>query len=119
MGVDLYRKDGDFHWANSGWGGVLTLAGQYGWEPTGTGPPRGTPKHHWDGSYGFSNGELFYARDAKRLADALEAALADIPRRHMPKRRKPRTLAESFAGPDRSALVDFVRFCRKGSFRIH
>jgi hypothetical protein len=119
MGMDLHGEGGYFRWSARGWADVLTLAEQYGWQAIGTGPPRGIPKSDWDGSYGFNEGALFYARDAKKLADALERALDDIPIRPSPQGKKPRTLAESFAGADRKALVKFIRYCRTGSFRIH
>jgi len=55
---------------------------QYGWEPTGTGPPRGMLKADCSGIYHGNDGQLFYARDASE------------------------------------SIRQFIKFCRKGSFRI-
>src|SRR5687767_11109035 len=75
MGMDLSGAGGYFRWTASAWGEILCLAEQYGWQPTGTGPPRETLKENWSGGYFSNNGQLFYARDARKLADALERAL--------------------------------------------
>jgi hypothetical protein len=77
MGMDLYRGSDYFRWDTLGWCAILETAMNYGWEPIGAGPPRGHRKKDWDGScnYWGNEGQLFYARDAKNLATALELSL--------------------------------------------
>jgi hypothetical protein len=77
MGMDLYRGKDYFRWNAIPWCGILEVAMNYGWEPMGTGAPRGRLKKDWDGScnYWGNEGQLFYARDAKNLATALELFL--------------------------------------------
>ncbi len=99
MGMDLSGTGGYFRWTNSGWRKVLDLALANGWEPTDTGPPKGILKVNWTGGYFGNDRQLVYARDANRLADALENHLATSPK-------------------DESELREFIEFCRAGSFRI-
>ena len=99
MGMDLSGAGGYFRWTNSGWRETLELAEQYGWQPIGTGAPRGTLKAEWSGSYFSNDGQLFYARDAQKMADALERAL------------------EGTENED-EAIREFIKFCREGSFRL-
>ena len=121
MGMDLSGAGGYFRWTASGWSNVLLLAEHYGWQATGTGPPRGELKAEWDGSYGGNHGALFYARDAVRLAEALARAVEQMPA------RKPRTLKEvepeAYANlsseEGRANLKGFIEFCRAGSFRLY
>src|SRR5262249_16320047 len=77
MGMDLCGGTDYFRWNAIGWVALLETAMTYGWQPTGTGPPRGCLKKDWDGSgaYYGNEGQLFYARDAKNLAAALEIFL--------------------------------------------
>jgi hypothetical protein len=73
MGMDLCRGTDYFRWNAVGWVALLETAVNYGWEPMGTGPPRGRLKKNWDGSNYYGNeGQLFYERDAKNLARALD-----------------------------------------------
>ncbi|NWG18818.1 MAG: hypothetical protein HXY39_00680 [Chloroflexi bacterium] len=101
MGMDISGAGGYFRWTNLGWSEVLSLARSAGWEPVGTGPPRGVLKADWSGTYFSNDGQLVYARDAKRLADALERAIAECP------------------AEDNETLREFIAFCRAGSFRLH
>jgi hypothetical protein len=77
MGMDLYRGKDYFRWNAIGWVALLETGVNYGWEPTGTGPPKGYLKKDWHGSRNYygNEGQLFYARDAKNLATALETFL--------------------------------------------
>src|SRR4051812_47968129 len=87
--MDLSGAGGYFRWLNSGWADILELGQTCGWVPTGTGPPRGERKANWgDGSYFGNDGQLFYARDARALADALERALAASTESRPPKRTR-------------------------------
>lgn len=76
MGFDLARGKKCFSFNNQTWWDVLRLAVGCGWEPTGTGPPRGVPANNWSGSYYSNDGQRMYARDAKRLADILQKVVA-------------------------------------------
>ena len=94
MGFDLEAPGRYFRWTNPAWFDLLELAKEFGWVPMGTGPPRGTRKAEWrhgtssgDLDYYGNEGQRVYARDAARLADALERALAATPKRS-PGRRK-------------------------------
>jgi hypothetical protein len=80
MSMVLFRPKGggrDVTYAT--WADILELAEHYGWRPTGTGPPRRMKKAQWCGSYYSSDGQRFYARDARALADALDRYLAGEP----------------------------------------
>jgi hypothetical protein len=92
MGMDLYRGREYFRWDAIGWVALLETAMDYGWEPKGTGPPRGFPKKDWDGSRNYygNEGQLFYARDAKNLAAALETFLKSSETRHVRKSKRQR-----------------------------
>ena len=76
MGFDLVRKKACFSFNYQTWENVIKLAVGCGWEPTGTGPPRGVLAKNWLGAYFSNDGQLLYARDAKRLADTLEKVIA-------------------------------------------
>jgi hypothetical protein len=83
--MDLVGAGGDFRCTNSGWADILELARDHGWVPTGTGPPLSIRKADWRHKEYFGNeGQLFYGRAARSLADALERALAAL-RRAMPR----------------------------------
>jgi hypothetical protein len=114
--MDLIAPRRHFEWNNQAWRGVLDIAARHGWEPAGTGPRRGTKRVDWAGGYLSNDGQLFYARDAKRLAAALEAFL-ERPRLSYRARGGADAWFHSPAG--RTAVRTFIRFCRKGSFRIY
>ena len=146
MGMDLSGAGGYFRWNFGEWGDLLELAQAYGWKPMGTGPPRGMKKAEWgEGTYFSNEGQLFYARDAKALADALERAvlalanetaanqpakvpktrkahkldhfLAAITGKNKPK--KGRIAVQSFSPKDLLYICGFIDYCREGSFRIY
>jgi len=114
MGMDLSGAGGYFRWAGGGWGRILDLAEQFGWQPVGTGPPRGTLKEDWSGSYFSNDGQLFYARDAQKLADALERALEEMPTEKLKKDSSNWVFTQEGKG----TIQQFITFCREGSFRI-
>lgn len=101
MGMDLDGAGGYFRWTGSGWHGVLQRAEAAGWQPIGTGPPKGVLKADWSGTYYSNDGQRFYARDAKGLADALERCLQEL------------------SAEEHKAYGDFIVFCRAGSFRLY
>ena len=72
MGFDLVRKKAYFYFNYDTWWDIISLAVGCGWEPTGTGPPRGVLLKNWPGVYFSNDGQLLYARDARRLADILQ-----------------------------------------------
>jgi hypothetical protein len=120
MGLDLTGKGGYFRWTWSGWGNVLKLGLVYGWEPAGTGPPRGTPAAEWEGDYASNQGQLFKAREAKQLAGALERALADFPDYRRPEDADAGDAWSYLCTPQgRQSLEDFIAFLLAGSFRLY
>jgi hypothetical protein len=136
MGVDLYSESGaNTGFGYVGWSFVLELAQRYGWQPQGTEPPDGMENpEEWGGEYGSSDGQRVTAADAKAIADALDAAVADSKlhatvmqldanRRKRVLARVGPELAASFVGVRdfeeyRDCLRKFGAFCRQGSFRI-
>jgi hypothetical protein len=140
VGMDLDGAGGYFRWNNSGWADVLELGETFGWMPAGPGPPRGVLKAEWEGgSYYGNDGQRFYARDARALADALEQALAVISAGKSPMRsraaratdyleaklggraapRGGKVTVRKYTPEDISNLRAFIEFCRAGSFRIN
>jgi hypothetical protein len=118
MGMDLSGVGGYFRWSAGSWSQILDLGLQHGWEPTGTGPPRGTYKADHQGIYHGNDGQLFYARDAKKLADALEQALAEMSFKK-PVKKKRIDQRDWLSSPEGiESIRQFIKFCRKGSFRI-
>jgi len=85
MGMDLTRvRDGAyFRWNRSYWFAVLELAYQYGWQPMGTELKYDKYGHDrssdWNGDYRLNCGQTITPQDARRIADALERALPDVP----------------------------------------
>jgi hypothetical protein len=143
MAMALCRgKSDNFDVTYASWSDILELAEQYGWRPTGTGPPRWAKKAEWSGSYYSSDGQRFYARDAAALADALERFLAgEPPTQERSPRRPDRERLRGLVGglsrelgvplnlPDggeqewwpvtewgHEFLRRFVAFCRRGTF---
>ena len=121
MGFDLTGRGGYFRWTASGWTELLQLAEEYGWHPIGTGAPRGTRKHDWPGIYHSNDGQLFYARDASQLADALCRFLDTTTNPPASKKRGRGNPSDSFlqTPEGRNSLREFIAFCRAGSFRLH
>ena len=108
------------------WTKVLSLAIFYGWQPMGTRVPSMTEIHgfdteYWDGTYLTNDGQIVVAEDALLLAIALEKSLDDIPDfnlRYFSLDLNKITPFEFFAGDEKGQLVDFIRFCKLGSFLI-
>ena len=121
MGFDLEGKGGYFRCTIGSWLDVLELGEQYGWEPIGTGAPRGMPAEEWEGEeYCSNDGQLFKARDAKNLAKALESALADFPDFEWPADAEPsETRAWLSTEAGKKWLEKFIVFLRTGSFRLY
>ena len=108
------------------WTKLLSLGMFYGWQPLGTRVPSMTEIHGfhveaWDGTYLTNDGQIVVAEDALLLAMALEKALDDIPDFNLdyyPLDLNRVNPFEYFAGDGKDQLVDFIKFCRLGSFLI-
>jgi hypothetical protein len=118
------------------WTKLLSLAISYGWQPMGTLPPSrielyGMEPEDWDGVYLTNDGQTVTAEDAWALAVALEKSLDDIPDFNIElgwgaKSRKEDDQPdvkdvhpfEYFAGDEKQHLIEFIKFCRLGSFII-
>ena len=120
MGFDLSGRGGYFRWTASGWADLLQLAKDYGWQPIGTGAPRGTLKQDWPGIYHSNEGQLFYARDASQLADALTRFLDATSKPPQAKKRGRAQSSDSYflTSAGRDSLDEFITYCREGSFRL-
>ena len=120
MGYDLSGAGGYFRWTGVGWAEVLDLGQEFGWEPAGTGPPRGELKADWfPGPYHSNEGQRFYAADARGLADALERALAAVPQKEPPsavrgRRGTSRPRARHISGNSSSSAARGVSGCTDG-----
>jgi hypothetical protein len=108
------------------WVKVLSLALFYGWQPMGTRVPSMTEIHgfhteYWDGSYLTNDGQIVVRADALALGRALERSLDDIPDFNLdvyPPDLDKVTLFAYFAGDEKQQLVEFIKFCKLGSFLI-
>jgi len=121
--MDLYASRRSFSWNNRCWRAILQLGQKHGWNPTGTGPCKGWLKKDWNGTglYFSNDGQLFYARDAKELAKALESFLeASGPiKLSRIKHTDGECLPYFLTAKGRKEIKNFIAFCRKGSFRIY
>ena len=108
------------------WIRVLSLGLFYGWQPMGTRVPSMTEVHgfdveYWDGTYLTNDGQIVVTEDALSLGNALEKSLDDIPDFNLDyylvdlDKVNP---FEYFAGDGKGQLVDFIKFCKLGSFLI-
>jgi len=79
MGGDLTSDSGDsIGFGYGGWAFVLEIPKKDGWQPQGTEPPADLdPSQPWEEDYGTSDGRRVSAADARALADALDAVVAD------------------------------------------
>lgn len=108
------------------WTKVLSLAIFYGWRPMGTRVPSITELHglnteDWDGTYLTNDGQIVVREDALRLGIALKKSLDDIPDFNLdayPVELSKISPFEYFAGDEKQQLLDFIDFCRLGSFLI-
>ncbi|MCA1963923.1 MAG: hypothetical protein LDL31_08270 [Prosthecobacter sp.] len=120
MTTILKRRGDSFRWKFDSWEAVLELAQEFGWQPAGTKPPRGTRVADWDADdYVSCNGQQMTAPDVAAMADALSKALKKIPTKPNKPLPKPASKAlKEFCGWHREGLSDFVSFCKDGAFRI-
>lgn len=121
MGFDLEGKGGSFRCTIGSWLDVLELGELYGWEPMGTGAPKGVSAKEWQGEeYCSNDGLLFKARDAKNLAKALSRALAKFPEIDWPADAEPsETRAWLSTEAGKKWLEEFIVLLRAGSFRLY
>jgi hypothetical protein len=137
MSILCRGEDGSHYgWSQWIWPKLLRLAQAHGWKPLGTSQPDEElvhfPNHRWDRSnYTTNDGQIVSAEDAQALSNALEAALRQIPEHDaLAKFRTadggipilPQAPSASdedwFSGETKAPLVEFIAFCRHGSFRI-
>lgn len=135
MGMDLSGPGGEFWWDFFRWHKLLRIALRHGWEPAGTLLPLVEtvefPEEDWDGGYVSNDHQLVTAEDAAALADALERALPTISdtntltdaERDQLESVDEAELAASdlrwLSGPDwKTAIREFIIFCRAGGFTI-
>jgi hypothetical protein len=112
MSATLVNDNGKM-WTGSSaaWDGALMLAGEHDWRGEGTCDPlQPGSALSWKGSYSLNNGQRVVDTDAKAIADALDAALAD----------SPDSPDEGWllSGAGRAHLRNLIEFCREGSFRV-
>lgn len=148
MTVELYRSGDSFEFEFFGiWQKVMDLALMYGWVPVGTTEPQHWEGEEaqtaWTGRYDYYIGEWVNAADAAEMANALSAALDDLPDHPMPERvneteveeldyedqtaitfhiielNRALNLFELFGGQYKHDLTEFIAFCREGGFHIH
>ena len=108
------------------WTRLLSLAIFYGWQPMGTRVPSMTEIHgfhdeSWDGTYLTNDGQIVVAEDALALGSALEKSLDDIPDFNLDDYSLDLSEVnpfEYFAGDGKGQLVEFIKFCKLGSFLI-
>lgn len=137
MSIELSNEYGYLSFSNTGWTFILSLACEYGWEPQGTElGVAGEVPSDWDGRYGSSDGQTVTAADARGIANALDAAVADANLASAASRLEAecrQNLVEQY-GPEfaahynggglgdpteaRKTLQDLVDFCRDGAFQI-
>ena len=104
MGVDLMRYNESMSYNWHGWRHVLKTAVKYGWKPAGTVneiDEAGQPILDWDGTYFSNDYQYVTVEDAKNLAEALERAISEF--------------------DDKEYLyhiLPFIKFCRRGGFRL-
>ena len=140
MSFDFVRKKACFTLNYQTWWAFIMLAVGCGWEPTGTGPPRGVPARHLADTLekviaapSFSSLHLDGSRISRwlhsragqqdlrvyqsfeKVVCLLYASGSGKKKRYASNRSHP-----WFLGNDaKSCLRDFVKFCRGGSFRIY
>ena len=112
MGFDLIGENRYFCWNSSAWPDVLDIATRHGWRPMGTGAPEEWSERDWIGGYGSNDGQLVDAGDALRPAEALEKFLS----KHQ---NIPNNEARFCSAGGKEYLREFIRFCRRGSFRLY
>ena len=144
MAVILQTKNDRFMFNNKGWGMLLMMAHEHGWQPIGTLPPV-----HWSridegklpewprADYVTGRGQRITPKDAAGLADALESLLDDLPN-HDPLEEKtvfrlqvpvypslrvvkseiPITDYEVFGGENKGGLRRFIALCRSGELVV-
>jgi len=108
------------------WTRLLSLAIFYGWQPMGTRAPSMTEIHgfhdeSWDGTYLTNDGQIVVTEDALALGSALEKSLDDIPDFNLeayPLDLNRINPFEYFAGDGKDQVVEFIKFCKLGSFLI-
>jgi hypothetical protein len=101
------------------WSELLDLAKHCGWKPAGTTKPkRWKTDETWNGYYGVNDGATVTAEDAAAIADALEAALVNIPASHEEARNCRLLPCEHAFVGYHHVIRKMIEFCRQGAFEI-
>jgi hypothetical protein len=139
MSMDLVNERGTMHFTVYVWDQILALAAMraYGWKPAGTLAPKDWASdgggREWSGGYFWNGGQTVTAEDAARLASALERALDDIPDAYSAWHKAVEgkdggplipvganlSPLEALSGENKTAVREFITFCRQGAFEIH
>ena len=97
--------------SSTAWDVACILAREYDWHGAGTCCPlQPGSESSWKGSYSLNNGQRVAEADARAIAEALDAALADTP--DSPDE------GWLLSGAGRAHLRNLIEFCREGSFRV-
>lgn len=136
MAMHLHSARGEFWWDSFSWVKLLRLAEHYGWRPEGTtiseSELRWMPDGRWDGNYTTNDGQTIAAADARRLAEALEQALRDVPSEDVIAQHRDRSGGiqifpnppvisdlDWFCGSETKAKIrEFISYCYAGEFQI-
>jgi hypothetical protein len=120
-----------------GWGLLLHMAENFGWQPAGTNAPKREfpPQKVWDGNYYAKAGQFVTSEDARALAACLAKGLLDLGDQETTSKAWERTFTTSeewrtfrptlsdaltfFSGPGKQKVQNFIDFCRKGGFSIY
>ena len=129
MGILLARGDQKLPLANRIWEILLVLAVKYGWEPHQGSMGDATTEStvgDWRDKYIHGAGREVNTADAANMANALEAALKEIPDDdgeaeadvHTNVAGLPVSPYELFRGDGKQVIRELIQFCRDGGFRI-
>jgi hypothetical protein len=110
MGVDLFGRNGpSFQWA--AWRHLLTIAKEFGWQPTGTEAPPDIAE--WQGTYFSNDFQEVTKTDAAAMGAALFRASAAMRSGKLTERE-----AELLEGTNLSMIEELAAYAVGGHFFI-
>ena len=132
MGTVLQRGDRKLPIGNRIWEVLLIMALRHGWKPVGLEPDKdqgrdpAVIREDWRPHYLQSEGREVGPAEAANIAEALEAALRDIPDdddssqpdAHTNVTGLPVSPVELFRGDGKLVVRELIEFCREGAFAI-
>jgi hypothetical protein len=137
MAYSLVGRQGKLILRDSDFPQLLRLGIFYGWEPQGTEKPEEHTDGKWNSrEYLSCDGQLVRDSDARKLSDALNLSLNDIPdydckdipftsstlaarlNKKGDKEKSVNNLVRYFSGEDKKKIQEFVSYTAKGGFRI-